>query len=357
MPGHNQPGFRVTLDGRDLTEAIAPRLISLSISEKRGGEADQLDLVIHDHDAAMDIPKKSARLHVSLGWLAVAPDSGLTAGLVDKGSFQVDEAEWSGPPDIITIRGRSADLTAGYRQRRERRHRSTTIGAIVRELAAANSLTPHVDARLAAISVPVVSQDQVSDMALIRRLGRRYDAVAQIRDGRLIFMPIGAGVTPGGSTIPAATLTRRDGDKYTFRRVERGQYNAVEARWHDQAGARRRTVTARADGSQSAGSSSSSSGSSSSNRDCGVRRIRRVFANEADARRAVQAEAGRIRRAAAEFEHNLAFGRPDLYPERPLSLSGFKPEIDAKAWLIAEVTHSLGGDGGLRTQLKLETRG
>ncbi|WP_129792583.1 contractile injection system protein, VgrG/Pvc8 family [Sphingosinicella sp. CPCC 101087] len=346
MPEANIPGFRVTLDGRDLTEAIAPRLISLSVSEKRGGEADQLDLTIHDHDGAMAIPREGARLQVSLGWTSATSDSGLPVGLVDKGSFKVDEADWGGPPDLITIRARSADLTAGYRQRRERRHRDTTIGAIVQQVAGANGLQPHVAPDLASIAVPVLSQDQVSDMALIRRLGRRHDAVAQIRDGRLIFMPIGAGVTPGGREIPAAALTKRDGDKYSFRRVERGKYNKVEARWHSQAGAKRETVSAEVGGPAGG----------SGGRDRGTRRIRRVYATEAEAREAARAEARRIIRAAAEFEITLAYGRPDLYPERPMTLAGFKPEIDTKSWLIAEVTHSLDSASGLRTRLKLETR-
>jgi len=349
----NIPAFRVTLDGRDLTDAVAPRLIQLSITEKRGGEADELELVLHDHDGAMAIPKKGARLQVSLGYTKAAEGEGISAGMVDKGTFKVDEREWGGPPDLITIKGRSADLTGGYRQRRERSHRNTTIGAIVRRVAAAQGLTPHVAPELASIEVPVLAQDQVSDMALIRRLGRRHDAVAQVKRGRLIFAPIAAGVTASGRAIPAAALTKRDGDKYSYRDADRGQYGAVEARHHDQAGARRRTVRVGADGTdqpESAGSADAGG------RDRGVRRIRRVFHNEADARHAARSEARRMSRGSAEFTYTLALGRPDLYPERPISLSGFKPEIDAKKWLIAECSHSFTPSEGLKTELKLETR-
>jgi phage protein D len=61
-------------------------------------------------------------------------------------------------------------------------------------------------------------------------------------------------------------------------------------------------------------------------------------------------------RGAGEFEYGLALGRPDLYPDRPITLRGFKPEIDAKKWLIAEVSHSFAPSEGLKTSLKLETR-
>jgi len=63
-----------------------------------------------------------------------------------------------------------------------------------------------------------------------------------------------------------------------------------------------------------------------------------------------------MERAQAEFEIGLALGRPELYPERPATLGGFKAEIDARAWLIAEAEHTLTGDGGLGTRLKLEAK-
>src|ERR1043165_2732396 len=222
----NLPAFKVTLDGRDLTDRIAPRLISLTISEKRGGEADQLDLVFHDADGTMAIPKEGARLQISLGWAKVEPGAGIAIGLVDKGTFKVDEATYDGPPDQITIRARSADLAGSYRRRRERTHRATTIGAIVRRVAATHNLRPHISAELASIEVPILVQDQASDMPLVRLLGRRHDAVAQVRHGRLIFSPIGAGVTASGRAIPAGTLTKRDGDKYTYKRASREAYRS-----------------------------------------------------------------------------------------------------------------------------------
>lgn len=352
----NRPGFKVTLDGRDLTNSIAPRLISLSISEKRGGEADQLELVFHDADGMMDIPKEGAVLHVSLGWTKVEAGAGVSVGLVDKGSFRVDEANYDGPPDLITVRGRSANLTGAYRRRRERTHRNTTIGAIVRQVAGAHGLRAHVSPELASIEVPIATQDQVSDMAFIRQLGRRHDAVATVRKGRLVFAPIGAGVTASGRAIPAGTLSKRDGDKYSYKRASRQASDGAEARWHNQRTGRRETVRVGADGnSQPQGALNPDPGTGASPAR-GRRRVRRVYHREEDARHAAKAAARRDTRAAAEFEYSLALGRPDLYPERPIRVSGFKPEIDAKKWLIAEATHSLTADGGLKTALKLETR-
>ncbi len=39
---------------------------------------------------------------------------------------------------------------------------------------------------------------------------------------------------------------------------------------------------------------------------------------------------------------SLPLGRPDIYPDRPVTLIGFKLEVDAHPWLIAEAAHTLG---------------
>lgn len=80
-----KPDYQLTVNGRDISRAIKAdaRLISLTLTESRGDEADQLDIELDDSDGALDLPKKGAELALRLGW------EGL--GLVDKGTFEVDE--------------------------------------------------------------------------------------------------------------------------------------------------------------------------------------------------------------------------------------------------------------------------
>jgi len=80
-----------------------------------------------------------------------------------------------------------------------------------------------------------------------------------------------------------------------------------------------------------------------------------IFGTEADARAAAESEWKRIGRGAATFSLTLARGRPDLYPEKPVQLRGFKAEIDAREWVIKEVRHIL-NDAGYATILSCETR-
>lgn len=58
---------------------------------------------------------------------------------------------------------------------------------------------------------------------------------------------------------------------------------------------------------------------------------------------------------AAEFNITLAEGRANLYPEIPVTVTGFKPTIDSHHWVISRVVHQIDGHGFI-TSLELEIR-
>lgn len=325
--------WKATLDGKDLTDAIAPRLISLTISEKRGDEADQLDLALHDTDGRLEIPKSGAKLRVSLGW---KQGEGLPQGLVDKGEYKVDEAQWSGPPDQVTVRARSADLTDAFRIRKERSFVGQTVKQVVSAIANDNGLKPNIDAALGAKVIPALGSGAKSDAALLRLLGRRFDAVATVKAGTLIFAPVGSGKTASGKPLPTETIDRRQTAKIDFQRVERVDHDGVEASWHDKVTGTRKTLKSGHAGKGKA------------------KRLRKVYASQADAQHAADAENARIGRAKAKCTVNLSYGRPDIFPERPIKLTGVKDEIANHDWIVAEAEHSMDGQGGLKTRLMLE---
>lgn len=332
----NIPAFRIELDGRDISDRFRPRLVSLRLTEKRGGEADQLDIVLDDSAGDLAIPKEGVVIRIWLGW---AQGKDVAIGLVDKGRFRVDEASHDGPPDQISISARSADLDGDYRVRKERSWRATTLGAVIRQIAADNGLEARIGGDLAGMAIPVLEQHQKSDMALVRELGRKYDAVATVKDRKLLFSPVGSATTTSGAAIPELTLERRKGklaDRHSYRRAARETYDGAEARWHDQDSATRKTVKVGGKGTGKA------------------KRLKHVYATEGDAKAAAAAEAKRTARAGAEMSLNLALGDAAIYPDRTTTLSGWKAEIDAQRWLIAEVEHSVDA-GGFRTRLKLET--
>jgi len=330
MAEPNVAGLRLTLDGADLADKINPRQVDLSLSERRGGEADELSVTLQNADGRLALPEPGKVLSLSLGWLSGAD---VPVGLVNKGRFTVDEVEASGPPDVVQIRARSIDLNGDYRKRRTQAWKGTTLGAVLDAIARRNGVSAQVHPDLAGKPLGSIEQHGKSDLAFVKDLGARYDALATWKDRKLLFMPIGSTTTAGGKPIPATTLTRQDGWSWRFTRVQRDEYDGAEATWHDQDSGKRKKVST---GGQKA------------------KRLKRVYASEADARQAAQAEASKRKRGSYQFEYELAIADTRLQPNQRVTLSGWGPKIDGVRWLLASVDTTL-GSVGIKQRITLES--
>ena len=62
------PGFSITIEGKDVTTVLDARLVSLTLTDNRGFEADQLDLELDDSDGQIVLPRRGAIIQFALGW-------------------------------------------------------------------------------------------------------------------------------------------------------------------------------------------------------------------------------------------------------------------------------------------------
>lgn len=323
MSLYDAPVWQVTLDGQDLTGVIAPRLISMTITECRGEELDQLDIELSDHDGLLAIPSMDAELTVALGWRST--------GMVNKGRFVVDEIEHRGAPDIITLRARSADLLSGMRVREERSYHDTTVGAILASIAARHGLQPRIG-QAGDEKIDHIDQTE-SDLAFLTRLGKKYDQVATVKAGNLLFLPAQDAKAFSGQALPTINISRSDGDQHRYHIAGRDSYSGVRAYWHDPERATRRSVLAGQSGN--------------------AKRLRDTFASERDALVAASAEWQRIQRGTATMDFALARGMPQIAPQTVVTFSGIKETIAGTVWIVKRASHNL-NDSGLTSQLELE---
>ncbi|QNM96402.1 phage late control D family protein [Chitinimonas koreensis] len=340
------PVFRLTLGGKDITADFATRLEQLTLTDNRGFDADALEVTLSDHDGRLDIPPRGAQLALSLGWAGGA--------MVDKGLYTVDEVEHSGTPDKLTLRARSADLRAGLTTKKERSWHRRTVGDIVRTIAGEAGLEPAIGAGLAAQAIDHVDQTAESDINLLTRLARMFDAIATVKGGRLLFTKAGSATSASGQPLAAVTITRAAGDSHRFSVADRETYTAVRAYYQDMRAAKKGEVLV--DGTApTAGKKGKKRDKRTAPSADNVKTLRHTYANKANAERAARAEWDKLQRGVATFALTLAHGRPELTPELPATVSGFKPAINDLPWIIAKVVHTL-GDSGLTTQLDLEVR-
>lgn len=219
------PAFRLTVNDQDIAHIMSPRLMSLELTDNRGIEADQLSITLSDHDGLLSIPPKGAVIRLWLGWS--------DTGLVDKGTYTVDETEHSGAPDVLSIRARSADLRKGLKTKRERSWGNTTLGDVLGDVAIGNGLTANISGELDGLPILQLDQANESDANLITRLGEEFDAVITVKAGCLLCLPAGGGKSVSGMPLEHITLTRADGDQHRYLQADRDNYDGVRAYYYD----------------------------------------------------------------------------------------------------------------------------
>lgn len=322
------PIFRLSVDGADIAQLVSPRLITLELTDNRGIEADQLSISLSDPDGLLSIPPKGAVLRLWLGWS--------DTGLVDKGSYTVDELEHSGAPDLLGIRARSADLRKALKVKRERSWSDTTLGQVLTDVAQRNQLDLRIADDLKQLVIPQLDQANESDANLLTRLGEDFDAVATVKAGCLVCMPAGGGKSVSGLALPHITLVRAEGDGHRYLLADRDSYDGVRAYYYDVNSAKKQeAITGSGDN---------------------LKNLRHTYSDRQSALRATRSEWRRIQRGSATLSYSLARGRADLIPELTYSLQGVKPEIDAIIWYGGNIQHRLSADEGFVTSLELESK-
>lgn len=348
-----RPVYRLTLNGKDITGRFQDRLIELTLTDNCGFEADQLDIELDDTDGKLDLPEKGVRLSLSLGWA--------DTGVVNKGTYKVDELEHTGPPDRLIIRARSAEMDGGLTTRRENSYVGKTVSEVVQAIAMRNKFTWMVGKKLADLVIAHVDQTGESDANFLSRLAKEFDAIATVKNGTLLFIPAGEPTSGSGLALPPVTITRAVGDTHTFSIADRENYNGVKAYYQDtRAGVRGEVVIDASNATAvkekpdtGKGKKKPETVQATPNPE-NVKVLRHTYASKSNAERAARSEWRKIQRGMATFTITLARGRAELFPSLHAKVSGWKPQIDNTGWSVGKVVHRVSGGGGFTTTLELE---
>lgn len=354
------PIYRITKDGKDITGAFTGRLISLSLEENRGFEADQLDIELDDADGTLELPSRGAKLAVAFGWKH--------EGLIDKGKFTVDEITHTGPPDRIVIRARSADLRSGLTKKRESSYHNVSLLDLVNLIAQRHNLGAMIASALANQLLSHIDQTGESDASFLTRVAKMFDAIATVKADKLLFTKLGQSLTASGKPLSRLTITRQLGDQHHFSVADRESFDSVVAYYQDTRAAKKGQVVVTSVAETSTSTSTGTANGSAKKRKNvkpeapvveptgNTKELRHTYASKTNALRAARAEWQRIQRGVATFSMTLARGNAELFPEVPVSVRGFKPQIDNTDWLLAKTRHTLDSNSGFTTQIELEIK-
>ena len=320
--------YRLLVDGVDIGTKFQDRLNSLTITDNRGMESDALEVTLSDHDGLLNLPPKDAVIQAWIGWS--------NTGLVYKGLYKVKEVEHSGAPDVLTIRATSADLKAGLKQKKERSFSNVTLEAVLQAIAFQHELDLSVHQSLAKHQIINLIQNE-SDANLLTRLADEHDAMASIKNGRLLFMPKGASQTISGQDLPTYLITRDKGDSHRYSNTDGGdEITAVRTFYYDAAQGKKLEVVY----------------GDASNQN--IKELRHIHQDKQSATLVAKAKLADLKRTSLTFSYNLAYGNPDLIPEMTFLFDGLKEQIDEIYWLGTRITHSIDASNGFTTALELE---
>lgn len=318
----------ITANNQPLNALISSRILSVQVTDNRANEADELSIVLDDSDGALELPKRGVKLNCKMGYLG--------EDIHDKGDFVVDETEWSGTPDLITVKASSANFKSKIKEAKSKSYHRKKFGDIATEVAKNHELTLVMTAELKAINLAHVDQTNESDLNLLQRLARQNGAEMAVKKDRLLIFTAGSAKTASGKNLPAITLTRNDGDQFRYSEQDReSDHTGVSASYQDTGKATREKSIAGDKGK--------------------VKHLKGTFANKEEAERASKAKMAEIKRQMAKFSITTAYGIPEISTESPVKLEGFKAEVDKLKWIVEKATHSYAKSGGLTTQLELES--
>ncbi len=319
-----KPDYRLLANQADVTVLIRDRLKTLRYTDEAGMESDIVEITLADHDPLnpIQVPPTGAELELFIGY----------DGALDRvGLFVCDEVEMAGWPMEMTIRGRAAPFDVsknGKSNLQTQKTRSwpkgTKLGAMVKKIAKEHGLVAATADTLAGIVLPHIDQADESDINLLIRLAKKYDAIVKPAAGKLVLAKRGESKTTGGESIPAVALTPQHCSSWRMTMSKRETAGMVVAYWHAVKEAKRNEVKV---------------GSGEP-----VRRIKQYYPTQEMALAAARADLQRRQRGQRTVSLTVA-GRPSYVADAPLTLSGFRPGVDGE-WLISRVTHRVDAGGG-----------
>ncbi|MCK3655821.1 hypothetical protein A4G19_08640 [Pasteurellaceae bacterium Macca] len=394
--GHKIPQLYLTVttpngDKNDLSQVLTERCISLTLTDSRGFEADQLDITLDDSDNAVQLPSRDAVLELAIGWKGEP--------LVSKGKYTVDEVEYQGGADSanqFTIRARSADLKGSLSTKMDRSFHKITVEKLIEVLAKENDLEPLVAFEFIGREIFHLDQTNESTINLLTRLAEEYDAIATVKNGYLMFLRAGLSQSATGKKLPDVQFIRKEVNNFQFSLAEGDNYTAVRAYWHNQDTGEKGEIVIdenseikrehwKLKGRTTAKKTTSKTVKKANKRRKAKKKkpirqfsknkknvlyqhapvesdanqmktLRKVYKYKAGALQAAKSAFDKMKRGIASLNLDLPEGQPELFPEIPVQVSGFKPEIDATEWIIKQVEHSLSTDSGYTMRLELEMK-
>lgn len=176
-----QPYLEVTFNGKNVTADLLPYILSATYTDRVAGESDDLSITMEDVDGLWKnewYPAKGDKVTLKFGY-----DGG---EVMDSGEFELDEIEFSGPPDTVTIKALAAGIKKPLRTKNSKTYENQTLKQIAQQIASRNGLT--LQGEVAEVQFTIKTQHREEDLRFLKRISYEYGYTFSIRGTKLIFI-------------------------------------------------------------------------------------------------------------------------------------------------------------------------
>jgi len=207
------PDFKIEVNGKDVTENIKKHIVNLSLKDEAGDAVDELTL---NFDNLFKRPKYEDKIKIWLGYKET--------GLYYCGAFLVQTTEKN--QNSLRVRATSTNFTTEIKKKRNRSYENITLCDLVKKIADRNSLKYRCDFN--DVFFKYLAQTNESDLNLLNRIARMYNATFNIKNETLIFIK-----KQGDNNLPIFEVDRKNVSSYSIKYANKTLYKSVKAIYHD----------------------------------------------------------------------------------------------------------------------------
>lgn len=177
-----EPAFKLVYKGVDITDELAPEMISCTYTDKVHGEADEIEFTVQDKDGKWRgewCPEHGDKVDLSIGYKGLP--------LTDCGSFELDEPKvrMGRGGDTMTLRGVAAPVSKSLRTSKTKGYEKQTLKQIAEKVAKEHGLT--IVGKPPDISFERVTQRRERDLEFLTRMADNYGAYFTVKGKQMIF--------------------------------------------------------------------------------------------------------------------------------------------------------------------------
>lgn len=185
ITGVLHPVFKVSYGQKDITNDITPFITDVTYTDYDSGQSDELEITLEDTDARWKnawYPGKGDTLTLEFGY------EGLT--LTKTEPFEIDEIEFSGPPDTVRLKALATGPKGDVRTRKSTAYEKTTLDKIALKVAKRNKF--ELVGKIEPIQIDRVTQYHERDLPFLTRIGKEYGYIFKVTGKKLVFSKIAA---------------------------------------------------------------------------------------------------------------------------------------------------------------------